>query len=139
MKRDFIEKWLVGNIRNQYPESPKSITLIPKSITRLIHYYDALILLKVERRIIFTLLIAIGIFILSLCLTIHQMSATKLVTQMMHLGVKLLKDVYNQFEFEIRSHSVLEKRRADIPRHLGSLTIQTGGDLEPDVLVHTWP
>ena len=36
--------------------------------------------------------------------------ATILVTasERIYLGVKLLKDVYNQFECEIRSHSVLE-------------------------------
>ena len=29
-------------------------------------------------------------------------------SERIYLGVKLLKDVYNQFECEIRSHSVLE-------------------------------
>ena len=42
-------------------------------------------------------------------------------SERIYLGVKLLKDVYNQFECEIRSHSVLELTINKISTHFMSL------------------
>ena len=68
--------------------------------------------MKVERRIVFTLLIAnwhlnfvlISDYSSDVCLLRNWWRQV----ERMYIGVKLLKDAYNQFECEIRSHSVLE-------------------------------